>query len=65
MTSPIDVDKEHVQRIIKMMAAGFISSVMSDMIMKNMDLTPLNKEKISKKPLRKIPVRVQKVVDAL
>ena len=61
MVSPIDVDKEQVKRIIEMMAAAFISSVVLDII----DLKSLNKEEISKKPLRKIPVRVQKVVDAL
>ena len=65
MATPIDIDRDDVEYIIEMMATAISSRIILDMLRKNKDLESANKEEASKKPSRKIPVRVQKVVEAL
>ena len=66
MVSPIDIDSKHVKRMIEIMSATFVASILLDIIKENENTKRvIDNEEGDKNPTRKIPVRVQKVVDAL
>jgi len=66
MVTPIDIDAEHVKWMIEIMYAAFASSKLLDIIKEEENTKRLiNNKDENKKPSRKIPIRVQKVVDAL